>query len=145
MSDRLSPRLKEIADALPLKPGIRVLEIGCATGIVAREILKRIGNGYVLGIDRSDKAIQKAIALSQEEIRSGRLAFLQVAIENFKLEKTEAPFDLVFGIRVGALDGRHPEVGQLAFRSIAKMLKPKGKFYIDSGTPLQEIKLDQYR
>jgi SAM-dependent methyltransferase len=140
MSDRLSPRLKEIVDALPLKPGIRVLEIGCATGIVAREILKRIGNGYVLGIDRSDKAIQKAIALSQEEIKTGGLAFRQVAIENFALIKGDAAFDLVFGIRVGALDGRHPSAGELAFDRISKILNPNGKFYIDGGNPLKEIK-----
>jgi SAM-dependent methyltransferase len=141
MSDHLSPRLQKIIDVLPLKPGIRVLEIGCATGIVARETLKRIGNGYVLGIDRSAKAIQKAIALSQEEIKTGRLVFRQIAIENFAFLKGDAPFDLVFGIRVGALDGRHPSAGLLAFDRIAKILKRNGKLYIDGGNPLKEIKL----
>lgn len=120
---------------------MRVLEIGCATGAAAREILKRIGNGYILGIDRSATAIQKAITSSQEEMKSGRLAFRQMVIEKFELEKGEALFDLIFAIRVGALDGRHPSAGKLAFPRIAKALTPNGKFYIDGGNPLQQIKL----
>ena len=57
MATDLSPRLEEIVDALPLRPGLRVLEIGCGPGSAARAVAKRIGNGQVLGIDRSAKAI----------------------------------------------------------------------------------------
>lgn len=53
--------------------GIRVLEIGCGPGVAAREISKRIGNGYILAIDRSAKAIQQAIIVSRTEIETGRL------------------------------------------------------------------------
>jgi SAM-dependent methyltransferase len=53
MSGGLSPRLAAIVQALPLRPGLRVLEIGCGPGAAARAILEHIGNGYVLGIDRS--------------------------------------------------------------------------------------------
>jgi SAM-dependent methyltransferase len=142
---QISPRLQNIANSLPLKPGIRVLEIGCGPGALAREICLKIGNGYVLGIDRSDKAIKQAIELSQTEIKKGILKFRMVAIENYELEKGEEKFDLAFGIRVGALDGRHPELGAIAFPKIAKALKPTGRFFIDSGTALKEINLDQYR
>ena len=61
----------------------RPREIGCATGATAREILKRLGNVYVPGIDRPAKAIQQTIVSLQEEMRSGRLAFQQIAIEKF--------------------------------------------------------------
>lgn len=41
MDTKLSKRLLEIVDALPLRDGIRVLEIGCGPGAMAREISRR--------------------------------------------------------------------------------------------------------
>lgn len=38
MSNKLLKRLTDIMDALPLKEGIRILEIGCGPGAMAREI-----------------------------------------------------------------------------------------------------------
>ena len=145
MSTKLSNRLSEIIDALPLKKGIRILEIGCGTGAAAREIANRIGDGYILAIDRSAKAIQIATTGSKSEIAKGSLAFRQVSIEKFELEKGEKPFDLAFAIRVGALDGRHPEIEDQALRNIAKALSKKGKLFIDGGDPLREISLTTYR
>ncbi|SFC36575.1 Methyltransferase domain-containing protein [Parapedobacter composti] len=141
MDKKLSKRLAEIVDALPLFDGIRILEIGCGPGAAAREVSKRIGTGYILAIDRSAKAIQQAIAGSQAETASGRLAFRHVAVENFELQADEAPFDLAFAIRVGALDGRHPEIEARALAKIAKALTKKGKLFIDGGNPLKEIPL----
>lgn len=66
MSTSLSPRLRAIVDALPLRAGMRVLEIGC--GAAAREIARRICDGHVLAIDRSEKAIAHAKALSLAEL-----------------------------------------------------------------------------
>ena len=143
--NNLSLRLKLIVDALPLKPGLRILEIGCGSGAAAREIVDRIAFGYVLGIDRSSTAISQAIKTSQAQIKSGILNFRQMAAESFALENGEELFDFAFAIRVGALDGRHPESGQLALPNIARALKYNGKLYIDGGNPLQEIPLDDYR
>lgn len=54
----LSHRLAEIVDALPLRPGMRVIEIGCGPGAAARAVADRIGpNGHVLAVDRSARAI----------------------------------------------------------------------------------------
>jgi cyclopropane fatty-acyl-phospholipid synthase-like methyltransferase len=44
MESKISKRLEEIVTALPLKEGIRILEIGCGTGVVAREIARRLRN-----------------------------------------------------------------------------------------------------
>jgi cyclopropane fatty-acyl-phospholipid synthase-like methyltransferase len=141
MTGSLSPRLAAIVDALPLRPGMRVLEIGCGPGAAAREIANRIGAGYVLGIDRSAKAIQQAKAASRAEIAAGRLGFRQALAEDFELAAGEPPFDLAFAVRVGALDGRYPEAGRLARARIAAALKPRGRLFIDGGDPLLEVKL----
>ncbi len=122
MSHEISERLLEIINYLPLKNGIRILEIGCGTGIAAREIVNRISDGKVLALDRSSKAIAQAIKQSQKEINSVKLQFLQVKIEEFELPANEKPFDFAFAIRVGALDGRHREIEQEALKKLSKAL-----------------------
>lgn len=141
MAQTLSVRLAAIVDALPLRPGLRVLEIGCGPGAVARAIAQRIGNGQVLAIDRSAKAIAQAKAASRAELRSGRLCLRQVAVEDFELDIGEAPYDIALAIRVGALDGRHPDAGVRARRRIAAALAPGGRLFIDGGDPLREVSL----
>ena len=137
----LSKRLSDIVDALPLKAGARVLEIGCGPGAMAREIAKRIGNGHVLAIDRSRKAIQQAEQSSQAEIKSGRLSFRCIAVEAFTLLPGEAPFDFAVAIRVGALDGRHPEIEREALARIRAALKKNGVFFIDGGESIKAVAL----
>ncbi|WP_041675107.1 methyltransferase domain-containing protein [Ramlibacter tataouinensis] len=141
MPNGLSPRLAAAVDALPLKPGLRVLEIGCGPGAAARAVAGRIGEGHVLGIDRSATAIRQAIAGSRPEIASGRLSFRVAAIEEFELEPGEQAYDLAFALRVGALDGRHPEIEQAALLRVAAALRKDGRLFIDGGAPLREVPL----
>lgn len=141
MAAKLSARLAAIVDALPLRPGMRVLEIGCGPGAAARAVARRIGDGHVLAIDRSARAIAQARAACRDEIAAGRLSLRQVAIEDFELEPGEAPFDVVFAVRVGALGGRHPELEQRAHERIARVLAPGGRLFIDGGDPLRQIEL----
>lgn len=141
MTERLSPRLLAVVDALPLGPGMRVLEIGCGPGAAAREVARRIGNGHVLAIDRSKKAVEQAERACCDEVAAGTLSLRQVAAEDFELEPGEEKFDLAFAIRVGALDGRHPAAGERAITRIAAALKPQGQLFIDGGDPLRELPL----
>jgi SAM-dependent methyltransferase len=143
MTAVLSPRLAAIVDALPLRSGLRVLEIGCGPGAAARAVARRIGEGQVLAIDRSATAVEQAKRGSAAEIASGRLVVRQAAVEEFELEAGEAPYDLAFAVRVGALDGRHPEARRRALRRIAAALAPTGRLFIDGGTPLLEIELSR--
>ncbi len=125
--------------ALPLTPSARVLEIGCGPGAAARAVAARLPSGHVLAIDRSAKAIAQARAACADEIAAGRLSVRQVAVEDFVPAPGEAPFDIVFAVRVGALDGRHPEAGRLAIARIAAVLAPGGRAFTDGGDPLREI------
>ena len=136
---KLSQRLQAVVDALPLVEGMRVLEIGCGPGAAARAVAHRIGSGYVLGIDRSAAAIAQAVAGSQVQIAAGTLEFRQAAAETFTLTPDEANFDLAFAVRVGALDGRHPEAGRLALARIRAALNPGGRLFVDGGSPLREL------
>jgi cyclopropane fatty-acyl-phospholipid synthase-like methyltransferase len=142
VSASLSPRLAEIVDALPLRPGMRVLEIGGAPGAAARAVAERIGDGHVLVIDRSAKGVAQVEQHAATEIAAGRLSVRCVAAEDFELTPGERPYDLAFAVRVGALDGRHPRAGEQARRRIRAALVPGGKLFIDGGDPLREIKFD---
>jgi cyclopropane fatty-acyl-phospholipid synthase-like methyltransferase len=143
MAKAISARLRDIVDALPLRPGHRVLDIGCGPGAATRAIAARIGTGHVLGIDRSAKAIQQARSTSAEEVAAGRISFREVAIENFELHDGERPFDIAVAIRVGALDGRHRGLEARAHLRIANALTSTGRLFIDGGNPLREVKLSR--
>ena len=143
MGTGLTPRLAAIVDALPLRPGLRVLEIGCGPGAAARAIARRVGpgGGHVLAIDRSAREIERAAALSGAELASGALRLRHVAAEDLELEPGDAPYDLALAVRVGALDGRHPAAGDRARPRIAAALAPGGRLFIDGGDPLREVPL----
>lgn len=141
----ISPRLKQIVDALPLSLGMRILEIGCGPGAAAREIANVVGDqGFVLGIDRSRKAIDQALTGSVYEIEVGKLAFECIAVEDFELGQ-HAPFDIALAVRVGTLDGRHPNKEKQALERIKAALTPEGSLFIDQGTTVREVKLPQAR
>ncbi len=49
------------------------------------------------------------------------------------------PFDLVFAVRVGGLDGRHPAAGERILHRLAAATTPGARLFIDGGDPLREI------
>jgi cyclopropane fatty-acyl-phospholipid synthase-like methyltransferase len=135
----LSARLAAVVDALPLHPHSRVLEIGCGPGAAARAVAARLTTGHILAIDRSPSAIAQAEVAAVDEITSGRMSVRRVAAEDFALRAGEEPYDIVFAVRVGALDGRHPEVGQRVLRRIATATTADARLFIDGGDPLREL------
>lgn len=136
----LSPRLQAVVDALPLRPGMRVIEIGCGPGAAARAVAERIGpDGHVLAVDRSPRAVAQVEALAGDLIAAGRLSVRLAAAEDLVLEPGEAPYDLAFAVRVGALDGRHPDAGRRALARLAAVLVPGGRLFVDGGDPLREL------
>lgn len=143
MPSALSPRLAAIVDALPFTPQSRVLEVGCGTGAAARAIAGQLKGGHILAIDRSARAVELARAGSAAQIASGRMSVRQVAVETFVLEPQDLPFDVVFAVRVGALDGRYPDVGRVALARLRAVTAPGGRVFIDGGRPLQELDLNQ--
>ncbi|MFN6926090.1 MAG: hypothetical protein ACK4P8_10660 [Tabrizicola sp.] len=59
----VSDRIARAVAALPLRPGLRVLEIGCGPGVAAREVARIVGpSGFVPDTDRSATAIARRAA-----------------------------------------------------------------------------------
>lgn len=141
----LSSRLANVVAALPLRPGLRVIEIGCGPGAAARAVANHVGpQGHVLAVDRSAKAIMQLTAAASALIAAGRLTPRHVAAEALVLEPGEERYDLAFAIRVGAFDGRHPAAGRLALERLGHALVQGGRLFVDGGDPLREIIVPDY-
>jgi SAM-dependent methyltransferase len=121
---------------------MRVLEIGCGPGAAAREVARRLGDGHVLGIDRSPRAISQARSACADELASGRMSLRCVAVEELTLLAGELPFHLAFAVRVGVLDGRHPSRMALALQRIHTVLLPRGRLYVGDGAAMHLISRD---
>lgn len=138
----LSPRLAAIVEALPVRPGMRVIEVGGAPGAASRALVQRMGHGHVLIIDRSARGIALTQRNLAAEIEAGLVSLRNVAAEDFVLERCERPYDFAFAVRVGAFDGRHPRAGERARARFAAALVPGGRLLIDGGSPLREVPLE---
>lgn len=144
-SPQLSPRLQAAVDALPLAPGLRVLEIGSGPGAAAREVARRVRpGGFVLAVDRSAAAVAALRRGCAEEIEARLLDVRRASVEDLDLAD-HAPFDLAFALRVGALDGRHPAAGERALPRLAAALGARGRLFVDGGSPLREVDLAPFR
>lgn len=131
-SPKLSSRLAEILDVLPLRAGLRVLEIGGAPGPLARAIAARVApTGFVLVVDRSERGTAATERACAEEIREGLLGVRCSPVEAFCLEPGEPLFDLAVANRVGAFDGRQPAAAAAALEAITAATTPGAPFYVD--------------
>jgi hypothetical protein len=102
-------------------------------------VAARLDTGHVLAVDRSAAAVARASAGAADLIRAGRMSVRRVAAEDFVLEPGEEPYDLVFAIRVGGLDGRHRDAGERILRRLAAATTAAARLFIDGGDPLREL------
>lgn len=142
MASSVSPRLRAVVAALPLRPGMRVLEVGGAPGAAARLVAQRVGpGGHVLVVDCSARGVELTRAACADEIVAGAMSVLCTAVEDLELPPGTAPFDLALACRVGVLDGRHPRGRDRALARLAEALVPGARLYLDTGDPLDEVVL----
>ena len=119
----MSERLRAIVDGLEIRPGDRVLEIGCGHGVAATMVCERLDGGMLTAIDRSAKMIDAAARRNAAHVEAGRAEFLVATLEAADLG--ERRFELIFAVRVG-LFHREPERA----RELAKRwLAPKGALH----------------
>lgn len=84
-----------------LEKGDRVLEIGCGTGLLLREMRNYLSQGHLLGLDRSAAMIQKASKNNQGLIKTRHLDLIHADLVH--LEGWEKTFDKVVAFNVGTL------------------------------------------
>jgi len=113
-----------LLDEADLRPGERVLDIACGTGVVACRAAKQVGpSGSVAGLDLSPGMLEIARAKSSEiEWHEGDAAALPLP---------DGAFDVV----VSSLGVQFVEDKQSALREMRRVLAPGGRVAIATGGP----------
>jgi ubiquinone/menaquinone biosynthesis C-methylase UbiE len=111
----MSDRLRRVVDRLDLRPGDRVLEIGCGHGVAATLVCER--GCRLTAIDRSPKMIEAAAKRNAAYVEAGTAEFLVARLE--ELELGERRFDRIFAVRVGLFHREPERARKLAERWLA--------------------------
>jgi ubiquinone/menaquinone biosynthesis C-methylase UbiE len=116
---------KAALDALNLKPGESVIEIGCGPGMGVRAALKRVGReGFVAGVDQSATAAHFAAHTCHGALLNGRSVIMRA--EAADLPFRDAMFDKAFAVNSFQF---LPDPAR-ALREIARVLAPNGRLVI---------------
>ena len=83
-------------DALEPKWGESILEIGFGPGVALAEVARRIGNGFVAGVDPSETMIKQATRRLRALVASGRVELRRGTISSLPFES--ARFDRVLSV-----------------------------------------------
>ncbi|MBN2224469.1 MAG: class I SAM-dependent methyltransferase [Deltaproteobacteria bacterium] len=120
------PRLiKKAMDLIPVKPGQRILDLGCGTGLFCLALADRLGGGgEIHGVDLSKKQLDRArIKLAEKGV-----PFVLHRCSMDKLPFEAASFDMVVSsLAIHAVD---PTLRRTAIKEATRVLKPGGSFIL---------------
>ena len=120
------PGARELLIRAGIRPGMRVVDLGCGTGMVTQLLAQLVGpTGEVVGVDYSAAQVKQARALLPTELANVR--FIQASATDTGL--TRETFDLVY-CRFLLIHLTEPES---ALREMRELLKPGGIFVCEDG------------
>jgi demethylmenaquinone methyltransferase/2-methoxy-6-polyprenyl-1,4-benzoquinol methylase len=129
--DKHEKDFKRLFSLLPLKPGDRVLDAGCGTGVLVPFVLERItSTGILYELDFSEKMIEVNRGLHAQ----GNIRFVVSDAESAPLE--EASCDVV--ICFSCFPHFHDK--EKAMAVLSRILKPRGTFAVSHFNSAEEIK-----
>lgn len=119
MDRMLQPLTQPALDLLNLKPGERVLDIGCGAGATTLAAASSIGDGIAVGVDISKPLLE--LARERANARGANAHFVEADVSDAPLR--DAPFDAAFS-RFGVM---FFDDTAAAFAKIRAALNPGGR------------------
>lgn len=118
----------KIANDLPLKPGMRILDVATGEGYFAIEVARRVNNLQIIGIEISEIVIQEARTILKNQGIEGCIEFVKMDAADMGFGSRE--FDMA--INFTGLDEiymtRGEEGVRKTFFEVNKVLKPDRYF-----------------
>lgn len=127
---RWIPIAEDIVDHFKLKPGMRVLDVGCAKGFLVKDLMKVCPGLEVFGLDISEYAVMNC----EPEV-VGRLHIGTAE----KLPFPDNSFDAVIAINV--LHNLPEELCKKAVSEVERLAPGRGYIQVDSYNTLEEKEL----
>ncbi|SEG56080.1 Methyltransferase domain-containing protein [Thermomonospora echinospora] len=118
-------RLTWAVETLEVRPGDRLLEIGCGRGVAVALVCPRLDGGHITAIDRSATAIEAAVRRNAEHVAAGRAAFEHIDLETADLD--DRCFDKIFAVNVNHFWVRDPAT---ELDRLVRVLNPGGALYL---------------
>ncbi|EGU83489.1 hypothetical protein HZS61_013139 [Fusarium oxysporum f. sp. conglutinans] len=110
-----------LAHNIGIRPGMKVLDVGCGVGGPAREIVKFTG-AHVTGLNLNEYQVQRATIYAEKEGLSDKLRFVQG--DFMKIPFPDNSFDAVYAIEATV----HAPSLEGVYSEIRRVLKPGGVF-----------------
>jgi cyclopropane fatty-acyl-phospholipid synthase-like methyltransferase len=100
-------RLAWAVELLDVRPGDRILEIGCGPGLAVPLVCARLDGGHLTAIDRSPTAIERARHRNAEHVAAGKARF--VCLDLAAAGELGERYDKVFAVNVNLFWARRPD------------------------------------
>jgi SAM-dependent methyltransferase len=109
-------------DLLGVAAGERVLDVGCGSGVVTRDVARRVGPaGRAVGVDQSPQFLAVARELAEGAGLGGRVEFREGSAQS--LPFPDGAFDVVVAVTVLS----HTPGGESAIPEMARVVRPGGR------------------
>jgi sterol 24-C-methyltransferase len=112
-----------LSSHMQLRPGMRVLDVGCGVGGPAREIAQ-FSDATIVGLNNNDFQIQRARKYTQKAGLEGQVTFVKGDFMKLAEKFGENSFDAVYAIEATV----HAPTWEGVYGEIMKVLKPGGVF-----------------